>query len=162
MTLGGIKMKTLHLLRHAKSSWNNPDLNDHDRPLNKRGRRTAETIAAYFQQAKIAPDVVICSTAVRALQTLDPIAKAKKPRNVVIQRGIYEGMQQTMWEQLRKLPNNAKCVLLIGHNPSLHDLALTLVDAEIGQAVAATGRQIPNRCNSEPPHQGSLEGVGAT
>ena len=86
----------LQSVESAKSSWNNPGLDDHDRPLNKRGRQTAETIAAYFRQAKIAPDLVICSTAVRARQTLGPIAKARKPPNVVIQRGIYEGMRQTM------------------------------------------------------------------
>ena len=136
-------MKTLHLLRHAKSSWNNAGLNDHDRPLNKRGRQSAKTIAAYFQQAKITPDLVICSTAVRARQTLDPIAKARKPPKVVIQRGIYEGMQQTIWEHLRNLPKSAKCVLLIGHNPSLHDLALTLVDAESGKLLPPQGSKFP-------------------
>src|SRR5271166_6291051 len=102
-------MKTLHLLRHAKSSWKDPNLDDHDRPLNKRGRQTAKLIAAYFRRAKIAPDLVICSTAVRARQTLDPIAKVRKPPKVVIQRGIYEGMQQTIWEHLRNLPKSAKC-----------------------------------------------------
>jgi phosphohistidine phosphatase len=136
-------MKTLHILRHAKSSWNNPGLDDHDRPLNKRGRRTAETIAAYFRQAKIAPDLVICSTAVRAQQTLEPIAKARKPPKVIIQRGIYEGMQQTMWDQLRHLPKSAKCVLLIGHNPSLHDLALTLVDADSAKLLPPQGGKFP-------------------
>jgi phosphohistidine phosphatase len=125
-------MRTFHLLRHAKSSWNNPGLDDHDRPLNKRGRQTAKAIAGYFRRAKIAPDVVICSTAVRARQTLDPIAKARKPPKVVIERGIYEGAQQTIWEQLWSLPKSAKCVLLIGHNPSLHDLALALLDADSG------------------------------
>src|SRR5258705_13680819 len=75
-------MKFLHLLRHAKSSWKDPGLNDHDRPLSKRGRQTAKMMAAYLRRAKIAPDLVICSTAMRAQQTLDPIAKAKKPPKV--------------------------------------------------------------------------------
>ena len=75
-------MKTLHLLRHAKSSWKDPGLDDHDRPLSRRGRETARGIAAYLRRAKIAPDLVICSTAVRARQTLDPIAKAIKPPKV--------------------------------------------------------------------------------
>src|ERR1700716_4011728 len=68
-------MKSLHLLRHAKSSWKDPGLNDHDRPLSKRGRQTAKMMAAYLRRAKIAPDLVICSTAMRARQTLDPIAR---------------------------------------------------------------------------------------
>ena len=84
-------MKSLHLLRHAKSSWKDPGLNDHDRPLSKRGRQTAKMMAAYLRRAKIAPDLVICSTAMRARQTLDPIARAKKPPKVVIEREIYGG-----------------------------------------------------------------------
>ena len=70
-------MKFLHLLRHAKSSWKDPGLNDHDRPLSKRGRQTAKMMAAYLRRAKIAPDLVICSTAMRAQQTLSPIAKRR-------------------------------------------------------------------------------------
>ena len=119
-------MKSLHLLRHAKSSWKDPGLNDHDRPLSKRGRQTAKMMAAYLRRAKIAPDLVICSTAMRARQTLDPIAKAKKPPKVVLEREIYGGAQRALWEQLWNLPESAKSVLLIGHNPALQDLALNL------------------------------------
>lgn len=122
-------MKTLHLLRHAKSSWKDPGLEDHERPLAKRGRKTAETIAAYLQRAELAPDLVICSTAVRARQTLDPIAKAIKPPKVVLERGIYEAAQRKLWNYVSNLPERSECVLLIGHNPGLHELALELADA---------------------------------
>jgi phosphohistidine phosphatase len=87
-------MKTLHLLRHAKSSWKDRGLDDRDRPLSKRCRETARAIAAYLRRAKIAPDLVICSTAVRARQTLDPIAKAIKPPKVILEREIYEVAQK--------------------------------------------------------------------
>jgi phosphohistidine phosphatase len=93
-------MKTLHLLRHAKSSWKDPGLDDHDRPLSKRGRETAGAIAAYLRRAKIAPDLVICSTAVRARQTLDPIAKAIKPPKVILERELYEVAQGKIWKRL--------------------------------------------------------------
>jgi phosphohistidine phosphatase len=136
-------MRTLHLLRHAKSSWKDPNLDDHDRPLNKRGRQTAKLIAAYFRLAKIAPDLVICSTAVRARQTLDPIAKTRKSAKVVIEREIYEGMEQTLWEQLRNLPKRPKCVLLIGHNPGLQDLALALADASSGELLTSLKDKFP-------------------
>jgi phosphohistidine phosphatase len=63
-------MKTLHLLRHAKSSWKDPALDDHERPLSKRGRETAKMIGAYLRREKIRPDMVVCSTAVRTRQTL--------------------------------------------------------------------------------------------
>ena len=137
-------MKSLHLLRHAKSSWKDPSLNDHDRPLNKRGRQTAEMMAAYLRRAKIAPDLVICSTAMRAQQTLDPIIKAaKKPPKIVLVRGIHEGTQRTLWEQLWNLPESAKSVLLIGHNPALQDLALELADADLNELLPSAGEKFP-------------------
>ena len=116
-------MKSLHLLRHAKSSWKDPGLNDHDRPLSKRGRQTAKMMAAYLRRAKIAPDLVICSTAMRARQTLDPIAKAKKPPKVVLEREIYGGAQRALWEQLWNLPESAKSVLLIARPRRLEQAA---------------------------------------
>lgn len=123
-------MKTLHLLRHAKSSWKDPALDDHERPLNKRGRETAKLIGAYLRRAKIRPDVVLCSTAVRAKQTLAPISKEIKPPKVVLKRGIYEVAQRKLWKHIWTLPESADCVLMIGHNPALHDLALALADAK--------------------------------
>ncbi len=136
-------MKTLHLLRHAKSSWKDPGLDDHDRPLSKRGRETARAIAAYLRRAKIAPDLVICSTAVRARQTLDPIAKAIKPPKVVLEKRIYEVAREKIWKHLWRLPKSADCVLLIGHNPGLHDLALALADADSGELVPPRGGKFP-------------------
>jgi phosphohistidine phosphatase len=121
-------MKTLHLLRHAKSSWKDASLDDHERPLAKRGRKNAKVIAAYLQHEKIAPDLVICSTAARARQTLAPIAKKIKPSKVIFERGIYEVSERKLWKYLWNLPNRAECVLLIGHNPGLHNLALALAD----------------------------------
>lgn len=87
-------MKTLYLLRHAKSSWKDPGLDDLDRPLNKRGRETAKTMAAYLRRAKISPDVVLCSTAVRAKQTLEPIAKAIKPPRLLLKAGSMGSRNQ--------------------------------------------------------------------
>jgi phosphohistidine phosphatase SixA len=136
-------MKSLHLLRHAKSSWKDPGRNDHDRPLSKRGRQTAKMMAAYLRRAKIAPDLVICSTAMRARQTLDPITKAKKPPKVVLEREIYGGAQRELWEQLWNLPESAKSVLLIGHNPALQDLALELAHADLNKLPASAGGKFP-------------------
>jgi phosphohistidine phosphatase len=123
-------MKTLHLLRHAKSSWKDAALDDHERPLSKRGRETAKMIGAYLRREKIRPDVVVCSSAVRARQTLAPISKEIKPPKVELKKEIYEVPQQKLWKHIWTLPENADCVLLIGHNPALHDLALALADAE--------------------------------
>jgi phosphohistidine phosphatase len=123
-------MKFLYLLRHAKSSWKDPGLNDHDRPLNKRGRQAAKTMAKYLSQAGIKLELVICSTATRAKQTLDPIIKAVNPPKVILKRKIYGGTQQELWEQIWNIPKKAKSVLLIGHSPALHDLALDLAQTD--------------------------------
>lgn len=136
-------MKTLHLLRHAKSDWKGSDLDDHDRPLSKRGRQTAKSIAAYLRRAKIAPELVICSTAVRAGQTLAPIAKAIEPPKVLLERGIYDITQQKIWNHLWKLPESADCVLLIGTIRGLHELALELADPASAKPVPPRGGKFP-------------------
>jgi phosphohistidine phosphatase len=87
--------------------------------------------------------LVICSTAVRARQTLDPIAKAIRPPKVVLERAIYDVPQQKIWKHLWKLPESADCVLLIGHNPGLHDLALALADADSAELVPPRGGKFP-------------------
>ncbi len=121
-------MKAIHLLRHAKSSWKDAALDDHDRPLAKRGRATAKTVAAYLKRRGIAADLVICSSAARARQTLKPIAKAIKPAKIVLERGVYAVPERELLRYLRALPEDAGSVLLIGHNPGLHELALALAD----------------------------------
>ena len=136
-------MKTIHVLRHAKSSWKDPSLDDHERPLAKRGRKTAKAIAEYLRQAKITPDLVICSTAVRARQTLDPIAKAIKPPKIVFEKGIYDVAQRKLWKYVWNLPGRAECVLLIGHNPGLHDFALALADAPSRKGLPPQGGKFP-------------------
>jgi phosphohistidine phosphatase len=123
-------MKSLYLLRHAKSSWKDPGLDDHNRPLNKRGRQAAKIMATYLKRSKIIPDLVICSTATRAKQTLDPIVKAINPPKVILERKIFGGTQKELWEQLWDIHKSAKSVLLIGHNPALQNLALELAQTE--------------------------------
>src|SRR5262245_17140708 len=136
-------MKSLYLLRHAKSSWKEPGLNDHDRPLSKRGRHTAKMMAAYLRRAKTVPDLVICSTATRARQTLDPIVTAaKQPPKILLKREIYGGTEQ-LWEQLWNLPETAKSVLLIGHNPALHDLARALAQEDSEELLPSEGEKFP-------------------
>jgi len=123
-------MKTLHLLRHAKSSWKEPGLDDHERPLSKRGRAAASAIAKHMKRTAIAPDIVLCSTAVRAKETLEPIAKKLKPAKVIFEAGIYEVAENELWKHLGSLPEQADTALMIGHNPGLHNLALALADAD--------------------------------
>jgi phosphohistidine phosphatase len=120
-------VRTLHLLRHAKSSWKDPELPDHDRPLSKRGRRSAGVLAHHFAHLN-SPDLVLCSTALRTRQTLELISAALKPPKVVLDRAIYGGGARKLMKLLWNLPDTANTVLLVGHNPALHQLALSLAD----------------------------------
>ena len=90
------------------------------------------------------PDVVICSTALRAQLTLDPIIKTtKKPPRIVFAREIHDGAQRTLWEQLWNVPESATSVLLIGHNPALQDLALELAHADLNKLLLSAGGKFP-------------------
>jgi phosphohistidine phosphatase len=120
-------MKLLYLLRHAKSSWDDPDLDDFDRPLNKRGRKSAKAMAAHFRAAGVAPDIVLCSPAKRTRETLKHLAPALDHVPVRLDRRIYEASYQTLLLCLADLPSEVESVLLVGHNPGLERLALYLM-----------------------------------
>jgi phosphohistidine phosphatase len=109
----------LYLLRHAKSSWDEPGLADHDRPLAPRGRRAAKAMGRYLREQGIEPDLVLCSSATRARQTLKRLGLA----DARIEPDLYAADAATL---RRFIPETAS-VMLIGHNPGLQDLALSLV-----------------------------------
>lgn len=121
-------MIQLALLRHAKSSWDQPKLDDFDRPLNERGRRAAPVMGHVLASLKFMPDVVLCSPSKRTRETLDAIESdiaAAKPL-VRFDEQLYLATPDTMLECLRNAGGDAKRVLLIGHNPGLQALAATL------------------------------------
>jgi phosphohistidine phosphatase len=130
-----VERKRLALLRHAKSSWNDPDLDDHDRPLNGRGRRAAAQMGRYLQQRGIAPAVVLCSSAVRTRQTLELLELAGEPR-VLYETELYGASAGELLRRLRRLDDTVPSVLLIGHNPGMHDLAVALTGDHDGAAIA--------------------------
>jgi len=121
-------MKTLHLLRHAKSSWDQDSLDDHDRPLSKRGRRAADAVADHLAATGKAPDLVLASTARRTRETLEPILARLRPRRIVFDRGLYLAQAATLLDYLRRVDEAVASVLLVGHNPGLHELAVSLAD----------------------------------
>jgi phosphohistidine phosphatase len=123
-------MHTLHLLRHAKSSWADEDLDDHDRPLSKRGRRDAEAVTRHFAERGGTPDLVLSSTAVRSRATLEPLLDRLKPKRVLLDRQLYLAPGAKLLEHLRVTDESVSSALLIGHNPGLHELALLLADPE--------------------------------
>jgi phosphohistidine phosphatase len=120
-------MHTLYLLRHAKSSWSDPTLPDEERPLAQRGRRDATRIAEHLLRLGIEPELVLCSTAERARETLELVLAAlDPPATVRLEAALYAAPADELLECLRTVPETVGSVLLIGHNPGLHDLALAL------------------------------------
>jgi phosphohistidine phosphatase len=120
-------VKELILLRHAKSSWKNPLLHDIDRPLNRRGQRTALLMADWFSAVRCRPDVVLCSSAARTRETLDFLRESLGRPVILHERELYLASAKRLLERLRKLPATTRSVLLIGHNPGLRKLALQLI-----------------------------------
>ena len=134
------EMRQLLLLRHAKSSWDDPSLPDHARPLNARGRRAAQAMAAAMRDLGLSPDVVLVSSARRTLQTLEAVSPFPDSPLVEPMDDLYLAPWPRLLEILRRAPETARSVMLIGHNPGLQDLALALVGAagmSTGPAAAA-------------------------
>jgi phosphohistidine phosphatase len=119
-------MRRLYLLRHAKSSWKDTSLPDHDRPLAGRGRRAAKKIARHLREQGIEPELVLCSSAQRARATLERIESALGAPAVRVEGELYAASAPALLVRLRGVPDNVESVLLIGHNPGLQDLALDL------------------------------------
>jgi phosphohistidine phosphatase len=113
-------MKTLLLLRHAKSSWKNPSLADHERPLNKRGRKAAPRIGRWIATHGLQPDLVLCSTATRARETLQLLLPEwSRPVPHTLHGGLYHGEVALLIGLLREVSEPAAKVLIVGHNPEL-------------------------------------------
>jgi len=120
-------MRTLFLLRHAKSSWDDPALADFDRPLAPRGERAARRIAKYMRRKKIRPAIVLCSPSLRTRQTLEAIAPSLgKGSTVEFVQQLYAASEDELLQRLQALPESVESVMLIGHNPGLQELALSL------------------------------------
>jgi phosphohistidine phosphatase len=118
--------KQLLLLRHAKSSWDDAELEDQDRPLAPRGRRAAAKIATYLRREGIEPDLVLCSPATRARQTFELLGLGPEVE-VLFEDGLYGASAGELLARLRQLDDTTGSVLVIGHNPGIEDLAATLV-----------------------------------
>lgn len=110
-------MKTVYLLRHAKSSWADTALADHDRPLSPRGRRAALAMAGVLARTRPRPRIVLCSSAIRAQQTWEPIAMALGPSPVVrIDERLYGAPASDVLGLVRELPEDTRAVLVVAHN----------------------------------------------
>lgn len=116
-------MKTLYLLRHAKSSWKNPALADFDRPLNKRGETDAPRMAEYALKQGIKPEMIISSAALRTRQTADYFFMRLQPAAaLVLEPALYECSPAELWQVVQQCPNTVNSLLLVGHNTCLEEI----------------------------------------
>jgi phosphohistidine phosphatase len=125
--------KHLLLLRHAKSSWDDPAVADHDRPLAARGRKAAKLIGARLRTDQTPISLVLCSSARRARETLDLVAP---PGEIEIDDRLYGASADELLQRVSRVPDDVKAVMLVGHNPAIHDLALELL-VDPGQLAVA-------------------------
>ncbi len=131
-------MKTLLLLRHAKSSWKKPGLPDHERPLNKRGKKEALKVGDYLNENNLVPDLILSSTARRAQDTAQAVAEACGfAGKVDLYQDLYLSDPGSYLDILRCLPDEASRVLVVGHNPDIEDLLAMLTDVHEHMTTAA-------------------------
>jgi phosphohistidine phosphatase len=133
--------KRLFVLRHAKSSWDNPGLDDHERPLAPRGRGALEVMSAHIKTSGIAPALVLCSTSRRTLDTLDGIGVGGEH---LIEPALYTATCEELLARLRELSDGVSSAMVIGHNPTLQMLILRLTNHE-GAGVADPRRDAVKR-----------------
>jgi phosphohistidine phosphatase len=120
-------MKTLFLLRHAKSSWKDESLPDFERPLNRRGKRAATIIGEYLRSRDVVPDLVLSSPAVRARETIKLVKKATQwTTEVRYDQRIYEASAERLAEIVSQIENDRKVAMMVGHNPGMEELLLLL------------------------------------
>jgi phosphohistidine phosphatase len=120
-------MKTLFLLRHAKSSWKDSTLPDFERPLNERGRRAAPLVGKFMRQQKLQPDLILCSPAERARETIALAGRAAAFKaELRYDERIYAAMVARLRAVVSQIDESASRVLLVGHNPGMEELLESL------------------------------------
>ncbi|RZK11741.1 MAG: histidine phosphatase family protein [Hymenobacter sp.] len=134
-------MKTLYLMRHAKSSWSFDDLSDRERPLNDRGRDDAPLIGQALAKRHLTVDLLVSSPAVRALSTAVLVARELKyPHDKIqVEPRIYEADLDTLLAVVHELPDAAGSVLLTGHNPTITDVANYLSPSPLSGEMPTAG-----------------------
>jgi phosphohistidine phosphatase len=135
-------MKRLWLLRHAKSSWDDPDLADEDRPLASRGRQSAVAMVGHLASERVQPELVLCSSGLRARQTLAAVLPSLGGSLVVrIEPALYTFDVHRLLGRLRREDDAVNSIMLVGHNPAFQELALTL--ASLGADRPRLERKLP-------------------
>lgn len=145
-----IFMKTLYLMRHAKSSWDFPELSDHDRPLNKRGREDAPLMGQQLLSRDVKFDLILSSTAVRALTTATLVANEIEFDQEKVQalRDIYQADRKELIKIIQQVPDEVDCLLVVAHNPVISEVANKLSPEAIAELPTAGVVALRFNCNS--------------
>ncbi len=131
-------MKTVFIMRHAKSDWSQDGTPDHDRPLNQRGLRDAPRMGTLLATLGVTVDLVVSSTATRARTTAEAVvASAQWKIPIHLNQELYLAPPDTWIEALQNLPDSCKNILLVGHNPGMTELVTVLTGETVSMATAA-------------------------
>jgi phosphohistidine phosphatase len=152
--------RQLLLMRHAKSSWDDPRLSDHARPLNPRGRAAAAAMRGMMQAVGLAPDIVLVSSARRTLQTLEALEPWDDTPLVEPMDALYLADPAQLLQLLHGVAETARSVLVLGHNPGLHDLALLLAGSGDEAVRHRLGEGFPSGALAEFSVPGSWAALG--
>ena len=141
-------MKTLLILRHAKSSWNYPELSDYDRPLNRRGKRDAPRMGKFLREQELTPDRILTSSAKRARRTASKVAKASGYTSKVKRLdAFYDSVPGIYYETLQAVPDTYQRVMVVGHNPTMEQLVGSLTGRIRRMPTAALAHiELPIQC----------------
>jgi phosphohistidine phosphatase len=132
------KERLLLLMRHAKSSWDNPGWSDHDRPLNERGMRDAPRMGHFLSEHGLEPSLIVSSTAIRARQTAERVAEVCRYTGpIVFEPQLYHASTSDWSHVFARLPDEHHRVLCVGHNPGLEQLLKSWTGDEIEMPTAA-------------------------
>jgi phosphohistidine phosphatase len=122
-------VRTLYVLRHAKSDWGDASLRDFDRPLNGRGWKAAKAMGQEMRERDLAPDLVLLSPSARTIETLARVEEGfGATLEKVEEKAIYLAETETLVELVRNAPAKAKRLMVVGHNPGMHELVLVLAN----------------------------------
>ncbi len=137
-------MRRVFLYRHAKSSWDDPSLDDFDRGLSKRGEKSAPAMGVFMREQGLKPDLVLCSPSQRTRETFTrTFGEGEDAPDLRFDERLYHASSATMLDLLRHLPPEVQNVMILGHNPGLHALALDLFSQGESDAVDAICRKFP-------------------
>jgi phosphohistidine phosphatase len=137
-------MSDLILLRHAKAISKDGNFRDIDRPLDERGRDSARAVAQWLTRNRVQPALVLCSPAVRTRETLSLVGAAfDPPPPIEFESGLYVADADRLLARLREVPEETHSVMIVGHNPGLHELALALADTSGGPLASRLAINLP-------------------